>query len=480
MASYGITATGFSVPRLPEIRASIIDDYQQKTGVQIAAKPNSVVGQLVDVMSENYLALWEEMYNAFRQLHPQYAEGNHLDIAAGYTSVLRKTEGKTTGYIRAYCDDWATIPAGTALRDSSTGATYSTDYEVVCHSGSYNLVKVEARMALDTAYKIVINGNSIEYNSGNSASATVLMQYMTARLRALGFTASSSGSILTIYCPPPQVFSIEVSSSIEITSTATSCAITATESGEYALSKSAPVSLESSVDGVLSIEVPLAGITGSAAESDSALRARYHTSNFMPGTHTTAAIRAAIENNVLGVEACKVFENNTSETDGMGRPAHSLHAVVKGGSSSLIGENILARAPAGISMHGSETLVVYDDYGEGHEVKFDRPEEMFIWIRMEVAKLPESEERYPSNSADIIKEAVVSGAQSDHGIGTDVVVGRLNSYAYGQSGVAYVTTSLYSTNDPLYTPSEGDFKQGNIEIKDNQIASFDAARVEII
>lgn len=480
MADYGITATGFSVPRLPEIRAAIIDAYQQKTGVPIAAKPNSVVGQLVDVMSENYLSLWEEMYNTFRQLHPQYAEGSHLDLAAGYTSVLRKTEGKTTGYVRAYCDDGTVIPAGTAFRDSSTGASYTSDHEVSCKNGSYSLVVVEARMALDTEYKLTVNGGDITYNSGSTASATLLMRHMTAQLRSMGFSASSSGAVLTIYLAPPQSFSLSASESFDITSTAVACAITAVESGEYGLARSAPVNLESSIAGVNSVSVPVAGITGSAAETDAELRGRYYTSNFMPGTNTSAAIRAAIENNVLGVEAVRVFENTTSSNDAMGRPPHSLHVVAKGGSSSDIAKNILARAPAGIAMHGSESQVTYDDYGEGHEIKFDRPNDVIVWLRIEVTKLPETEERYPSNSAEIIKEAVVSGAQSDHGIGSDVVVGRLDSYAYRQSGVAYVKTTMFSTQDPLYTPSEDEYKTGNIEIKDNEIASFDAARIAVI
>lgn len=480
MAGYGITATGFSVPRLPEIRAAIIDAYQQKTGVTIAAKPNSVIAQLVDVMSENYLSLWEEMYNTFRQLHPQYAEGSNLDLAAGYTSVLRKTEGKTTGYVRAYCDDGVVIPAGTSFRDSSTGALYLSDHEVSCKNGSYNLVAIEAKMALGTEYKLTVNDGEITYNSDSTASATLLMRHMTAQLRSMGFSVSSSGALLTIYLALPQSFSISVSDSFDIVSTAVACAITATESGEYELARSAPVDLESPIAGVSSISVPTDGITGSSAETDAELRGRYYTSNFMPGTNTAASIRASIENNVLGVEACRVFENTTSSQDEMGRPPHSFHVVAKGGSASDIGKNILARAPAGIAMHGSESQIAYDDYGEGHEIKFDRPRGVIVWLKIEVTKLPETEERYPSNSAEIIKESIVRGAQSDHGIGTDVVVGRLNSYAYRQSGVAYVNTTMFSTQDPLYIPGESDYKPGNIEIKDNEIALFDAARIMVI
>ena len=480
MATYGVTGTGFSVPRLTDIRESIISDLQSSLGVEVNTKPNSVTGQLIDVMSEHYLALWEEMYNAFRQLHPQYAEENHLDLVTGYTSVTRKRAGKTTGYVRVSGSIGSTIPASTQIRDGNTGVIYETDSEVTISRNRLNLVRIEPHMALDTSYSITISGVDVVFNSGNSASSTALMKYMIAQIKAMGFNASSSGGVLTISSPPPATFSFIINSGFEENETAACVAITASEAGAYTLSSGSSVSLVTSVAGVDSVSLPYAGVTGAALEQDSDLRARYYTSLFSPGQNTASAIRAAIENQVLGVTACRVFSNDTSSADSMGRPAHSLHAVVQGGSSDDIANIILAESPAGIESFGNELVVTQDSYGEQYDIRFDRPEEVFVWVRMEVTKLPSSEERYPSNSVEIIKNAVVSGASADHGIGSDVVIGRLNSYAYRQSGVAYVLTGVYTTTMPTDEPTEADYKHENIEIKDNQIAVFDAARIEVI
>ena len=480
MNGYGITSTGFEVPRLTDIRESIIENLQSSLAVEVKAKPNSVLGQLVDVMSEHYLALWEEMYNGFRQLHPQCAESNHLDIAAGYTSVIRKTAGKTTGYVRVYGSTGAVVPAKTEIRDGNTGAIYLTEAEKNLSLSSVSTVKIEAAMSVGTEYSITVGGNEITYNSGNSASATALMKSMVSEMKSLGYDAVSTGSILTISSPPPQYFSFSCNEAFEVTEISAGAAITCAESGEYKLSSGTSMSLVSGIAGVDKLTVPFNGVTGSSIEQDADFRARYYTSLFSPGDHTTASIRAAIENDVLGVESCRVFENTGSSVDSMGRPPNSIHAVVKGGASGEIGSAILARIPAGISSHGRESVGSVDAYGESHEIKFDRPEEVFVWLRIEVQKLPASEERYPSNSAEIIKAAVAAGAQSDHGIGSDVVAGRLASYAYKQSGVAYVKMGIFSTTSPTNQPQESDFSYDNVEIRDNQIAVFDAARMEVI
>ena len=480
MSGYGVTSTGFEIPRLADIRESIIESLQSKLAVEIKARPNSVLGQLVDVMSEHYLALWEEMYNGFRQLHPQYAESNHLDIAAGYTSVVRKAAGKTTGYARVYASEGTIVPAATEIRDGSTGGIYLTESERTVSQASASTVKVEASMSVGTEYSITVGGNEISYNSGNTASATALMRHMVSELKSLGYGAASSGSILTISAPPPQYFSFSCNGSFEILEISSGIAITCQENGEYKLSSGAPMSLVNGIAGVDKITVPFSGVTGSSIEPDADFRARYYTSLFSPGSHTTASIRAAIENNVLGVQSCRVFENSTSSTDSMGRPPNSIHVVAKGGASSGIAETILARIPAGISSFGNESVGVSDAYGESYSIHFDRPEEVFVWLRVEVQKLPSSEERYPSNSAEIIKSAIVSEAESDHGIGSDVVIGRLASYAYRQSGVAYVKVGVYTTTSPAKQPSESDFSYENVEIRDNQVATFDAARIEVI
>lgn len=480
MADYGITASGFSVPRMNDIRESIISKIREDMGIELVLTPNSGISEIIDIVAESQVAQWEAAYDVFRSLHPSYAEGANLDLSVGFTNVSRKKAGKTVGYARIWGQVGSTIPEKSEIRDGSSGVIYTTDSEVSVSREKANLIVIEPHMELDTDYVIKLDGHEIKYSSGSTASATSLLKSFTSQIKSRGFNIETSGSQMIVSKQPPETFSFSINQNLLEDEVAVCVAITAQDAGKYELHSGTSLSLVSAISGIGKAEAPFGGVTGSAVETDDDLRARYNTSNQYPGMSTGGSIRSGIENGVLGVQACRVFSNSSNSPDASGRPPHSLHAVVKGGSSREIAEQILSKAPAGIDFFGSESVDVRDEYGESYTVKFDRPEEVFVWVRAEITKLPDNEERYPSNSADAIRSAMSAGANADHNIGTDVVAGRMSSYAYQQPGVAYVKLTLFGTTSSTQEPTDDDFKADNIQIKDNQVAEFDAARISII
>lgn len=124
------------------------------------------------------------------------------------------------------------------------------------------------------------------------------------------------------------------------------------------------------------------GATGTAEETDAALRIRILQSAHLPGSGTVASIRAALLD-LDGVTYARVFEN-ASDALGIAAPVviaalppHALVAVVAGNATgSDAGEDaiaaaIYARKPSGIATYGNTTRSVTDADGYAVPVKFE-------------------------------------------------------------------------------------------------------------
>lgn len=91
---------------------------------------------------------------------------------------------------------------------------------------------------------------------------------------------------------------------------------------------------------------------GRATETDTELRIRREASLQILGGATIDAIRARLINEVSGVSDALVFENDDNDVDAQGRPGHSIHCVVVGGSDSDVAEKIWDVKGGGIFTFG--------------------------------------------------------------------------------------------------------------------------------
>lgn len=112
-----------------------------------------------------------------------------------------------------------------------------------------------------------------------------------------------------------------------------------------------------------------AATAGSAVETDAELRRRQAFSSAIPSLSILDGILAGI-GNVSGVTRWTVYENDTGTTDANGIPAHSISAVVAGGSSAAIAAAIALRKPPGAQTYGSTTVTVYDAYGLATNINY--------------------------------------------------------------------------------------------------------------
>jgi len=143
---------------------------------------------------------------------------------------------------------------------------------------------------------------------------------------------------------------------------------------------------------LINIETPISGWTGitnaldadvgKPIESDPDFRSRRKEDLELMGAATVEAIRSRIGNNVSGVTAVTVIENNTDYVDDEGRPPHSVHCIVSGGLPQDIADELWEAKGAGIQTHGDIDSTVTDSQGYDHLIHHDTPSEVPIWMHI--------------------------------------------------------------------------------------------------
>ena len=179
---------------------------------------------------------------------------------------------------------------------------------------------------------------------------------------------------------------------------------------------------------------------GQEAESDSELRERFNNVVQGLGTNTTSAIKANVLR-IPGVTNVDIIDNNTSEDiviDDLTVYAKSYAVIVNSDDLSAgdeIAKAIFEKQPLGILQSGDELIVVKDDSGTEHNVRFTyvTTQEIEIAVGCNVTR------DFPSTGADDIRRNItnyINGLE----IGDKVVYSRLYDYIYNVAGVDDVTS----------------------------------------
>lgn len=132
--------------------------------------------------------------------------------------------------------------------------------------------------------------------------------------------------------------------------------------------------------GVLSVNNPTSPVAqGVDEETDTEVKIRRRQSIALPAQGALNATQAALFA-VDGVTDAIVYENVGTTTDANGIPAHSIWAIVDGGTDADVAAAIYAKRNAGCGMKGTELVSINQLNGVPFVVKFDRPvyEDLYI------------------------------------------------------------------------------------------------------
>lgn len=116
----------------------------------------------------------------------------------------------------------------------------------------------------------------------------------------------------------------------------------------------------------------VAAVPGQNVETDSALRARQSVSVSLPSLSVLESLKSAIDV-IPSVIRSRVYENDTNETNEAGINAHSIAAVVDGGSDSEVANVIFKKKGPGSYTQGTTEIDVTDAFNEINTIRFYRP-----------------------------------------------------------------------------------------------------------
>ena len=169
------------------------------------------------------------------------------------------------------------------------------------------------------------------------------------------------------------------------------------------------------------------------AETDKALRERFHDVVKGTGSGTWEALYGALER-ITNVDGVVIVENDTAETVGT-MPPHSFQCYVVAPNTldKQIGQTIFDKKPIGIKPLGEVEVTVLDSAGSAHIMRFSRAIEKQISLQATIKKTTS----YPEDGTEQIKNNIanlINGLSN----GDDVILSRLYSAIHAVDGVAEV------------------------------------------
>lgn len=445
---FGITTTGFVAKTLADIKAEIEDALRTTFGEQINLLPESVFGQLVGIFSERESLLWELAEATYDSQYPESAENTSLDFVLALTGLLRLDALESVVIGQALFGTATTvIPLGTGFSvNGDPDAKFQTIEEVTLGVGVDEVQGI--------TFSATPTGGSFKLNySGEITAAILFSEGSTEVQTALNALASLSGVTVSGSFAAGFVVTfagndgkqeqpILVEDSNTLTNGgAVTITITETTPGEYqaqvdcqAITTGPTIAnastltvIDNPVSGLTRVFNPEDAVIGRNIETDAEARNRRRNRLQISLAGPLEAIRTALlklndDVEAIELESVVVFENITNTIDARGIPPKAFEAFIYQAGGATIRDQEIADAiweskPAGIEPHGDVSKTVTDSQGLIHTVKFSRPDEVDIYLILDLTV----DANYPTDG-DSQVEAVMVAWGNALGVGQDVIV----------------------------------------------------------
>lgn len=495
MADFGLTSAGFFIKRLADIKLEIETDLRTVFGNGLNLLPTELVGQFVGIMSEREALLWEGLLAVYNQFYPETAQDVSLDNVVSITGIkrLEATKGSGLDSTSNACVAFGTIgtiiPAGSIVSvDGNPDARYVTKAEVTIAAGTNEIQTIQFSAVPDAGdWTIVFDGDesaSIAFGDvagdveaaieglSNLSDVTVTGDYTA------GFTVTFVNADGSIDQPLFQIgentltnTGLQVAVNFAVTTEGilpnVLVDVEAETAGAVPVYANTLTVIETPISGWTSFNNPADLTIGKDIETDAELRLRRLKTLSTAGAGTVDAIRSRILE-IDEVEDARVFENDTDVTDAFGRPPHSFEAVVLEGAEQEIIDTIWSVKGAGIASYGAISGTALDSMGFAHTVNFSRPDEIPIYMVVNVDTDPLL---VPLDLAAGIAEALATYATDNFGIGDDVITVKLFCPIADIDGILDIEVLIGTA------PAPG--TDANIAIADDEVPTFDTANITV-
>jgi len=477
MSTNWVDSNGFQKKTLAEIKEELEEDFQEIFGDDIDLDPSGSIGQLIGLLSNREANLWDGAEEIHTSRDPSSATGTSLDNIVSENGIQRLSATETTILdVLLTGTDGTVIAAGKRAKNPNQTVEYTLDSGITIDKATAREGELSiSSVVVSNDYTVTIDSVNYTHTAAGGEDEEDILDAIKVLIDAgaWGGTVTVSGNYMKLEATTD--FDFDVTGDIDIDSVSSAGDFTADTAGAYTIAANTLTEIVTPVSGWDSVNNPSAGTTGTDQETDAELRVRREQS-VINGFATDAAIREALLNNVDGVVGANVTSNRSSSVDGEGRPAHSFECVVSGGADADIAAEILRVQPAGIQSYGNTSIDVVDSQGYTQIIQFSRAVSIYIWVK--VKRDLYSEEVYPTDGDDLIKDAIVAWSLDldNIDVGKDVIRQRLNIPIYEVPGIEDIEITIDDTATPGGTPV---YAEKNIEISAREIAVFAVGRITV-
>lgn len=220
------------------------------------------------------------------------------------------------------------------------------------------------------------------------------------------------------------------------------------------------------------------GVLGTAEQSDNSLRDLRRRTLALQGISSVEAIISDVSAKD-GVKSMQFLENiapTTQVIQGISLVAHSIWACVDGGTDADIASALLTNKTVGAAFNGSVTVPVVDAFsGQTYTVKFDRPDEIPVLVRVTVKR-----GQFLGNIQTTVIDAVLAYANGDIQGERGFVVGASVSPFEIAGGVSYYAPGVFVTLCEVALVLDGIYQSTQIAFSIEQIASIGTGSVTVV
>lgn len=274
--------------------------------------------------------------------------------------------------------------------------------------------------AVGTALDGIVKLNGLKRLTPSYSTATVTITGVSGTVITNGIVSDVSGLLWNL----PASVTIPGAGSIEVVATCQQYGSIVADAHEI-------IGIVTPTYGWTSVDNAVAATPGTSTELDAQLKARQAISTAKPSNTLLEGTKGAIAA-VANVTRFEVYENDTNAADANGVTAHSVSAVVEGGTDAAVAQVIFANKGPGVGTYGTTTVNVTDAYGQVAAINFYRPTEKTIDVTIAVKALT----GYTTDITTLVK-ARVSEYLSNLKIGEDVIISSLWASALSALGNVY-------------------------------------------
>jgi uncharacterized phage protein gp47/JayE len=475
---YGVTDKGFVVKPFEVVLREEQEDFRTAFGNDIDLSDTSIEGVYVKNQALKRTQLWEQLGKLYAIGDVDDSFGIYLDRLVNFINVERLKANATRVYECLWAEEGTEIPAGHLLRLASGQTFKITGAATVSRLTLLGFILAVKDAAAGHAYQLQINTTIITYTAADGDDKEQIQDGIAAAIEAAFpgvFEMLNTGDGLALHSKTGlEAFSMASSDSgLEFPLLGFYAVYTATQTGPVIVSIGALHEIVNKVNGLDSAVNYASGITGRAMESDTELRMGLGTRQ-----KQATANEVAIQNEILkvsGVEYARVYSNRDM-IEVNGRPPKSYEAVVVGGDEQAIAELIFEKGPAGVQAFGNIVKDVVDSEGFHWDIGFSRPINKYIWVNVEYSR--NSEEDLPMGVVNAIQENIIEWSQTALNVGVDLIYQKMFRPVYDVRGIGFAAIKVAVTTD-LTPPADDDYRSGNVEISEVEIAVLDKTRIAV-